>query len=127
MTSPSAFLYRYTPGSVGMVRIFWRRSIARGMLHSIRWRSPKAVHHPEETLCQNRGPMNRKLTIRVGDDLHCWLKGTSRLVGVPVSRIVLDLLEKARVQQGKQRFLRHAGAISGLPADRSSRKGFSRE
>src|SRR5262249_43834961 len=26
MTSPSAFLYRYTPGSVGMVRIFWSRS-----------------------------------------------------------------------------------------------------
>src|SRR4029077_6893715 len=29
MTSPSAFLYRYTPGSVGMVRIFWRRSMGR--------------------------------------------------------------------------------------------------
>src|ERR1700674_1080123 len=27
MTSPAAFLYRYTPGSVGKVRIFWWRSI----------------------------------------------------------------------------------------------------
>src|ERR1700757_1240716 len=27
MTSPSAFLYRYTPGSVGMVRIFACRSM----------------------------------------------------------------------------------------------------
>src|SRR5215831_9069562 len=29
MTSPSAFLYKYTPGSVGMVRILARRSMAQ--------------------------------------------------------------------------------------------------
>src|SRR6476469_7119615 len=28
MTSPSAFLYRYTPGSVGIVRIFDNKSIS---------------------------------------------------------------------------------------------------
>src|SRR5260370_23377849 len=35
MTSPSAFLYRYTPGSVGMVRIFCSRSIGRCVYRAI--------------------------------------------------------------------------------------------
>src|SRR5258708_2631537 len=35
MTSPSAFLYRYTPGSVGMVRIFCSRSIRRCVYRAI--------------------------------------------------------------------------------------------
>src|SRR5271166_5076552 len=35
MTSPSAFLYRYTPGSVGMVRILACKSIARGIFFLI--------------------------------------------------------------------------------------------
>src|SRR5579859_4877747 len=34
MTSPSAFLYRYTPGSVGIVRILACRSMARGISNS---------------------------------------------------------------------------------------------
>src|ERR1022692_322883 len=38
MTSPSAFLYRYTPGSVGMVRIFACRSMAQG-IYSIGWQT----------------------------------------------------------------------------------------
>src|ERR1035438_3748668 len=38
MTSPSAFLYRYTPGSVGMVRIFACRSMARE-IYSIGWQT----------------------------------------------------------------------------------------
>src|SRR6185437_11544621 len=33
MTSPSAFLYRYTPGEVGMVRIFCCRSTAGYYFH----------------------------------------------------------------------------------------------
>ena len=43
-----------------------------------------------------------------------------------VGRLIREQLETAKSKGGKQRFLRHAGAIAGGPPDVSSRKGFSR-
>src|SRR5277367_433289 len=42
MICPSAFLYRYTPGEVGSVRIFWSRSIQfkRELMRERETRSP---------------------------------------------------------------------------------------
>jgi hypothetical protein len=54
-----------------------------------------------------------------------WLKDTADRTGVPVGRIIRQHLEQAKVGS-KQRFMRHAGAITG-PPDLSSRKGFSRK
>jgi Ribbon-helix-helix protein, copG family len=69
--------------------------------------------------------MSNTLTVRLPEDMIAWLKETSRATGVPVGKLIRDQLETARQQQGKQRFMRHAGTISG-PADLSSRKGYSR-
>jgi hypothetical protein len=49
-----------------------------------------------------------------------------RRTGIPVGRLIREQLETAKSKGGKQRFLRHAGAIAGGPPDVSSRKGFSR-
>jgi hypothetical protein len=70
--------------------------------------------------------MNYKLTVRLTDELRQWLRDISRSTGVPVSRLIREHLEDAKARSGKQRFMRHVGAMSGLPADLSSRKGFSR-
>lgn len=43
-----------------------------------------------------------------------------------MGRLVREQLESARSSHGKQRFLRHLGAIKGGPPDLSSRKGFSK-
>ncbi len=43
-----------------------------------------------------------------------------------MGRLVREQLESAKSNAGKQRFMRHAGAIKGGPSDVSSRKGFSR-
>jgi len=69
--------------------------------------------------------MSQTLTIRLTEELLRWLKDTAKRTGMPVGRIVRQQLEEAREEKGSQRFLRHAGAISG-PSDLSSRKGFSR-
>jgi len=69
--------------------------------------------------------MGHTLTIRLTEELMAWLKETSRRTGVPMGRLVRDQIEAAKSSRGK-RFLRHAGAIKGGPADISSRKGFSR-
>lgn len=69
--------------------------------------------------------MGHTFTIRITDELLDWLKETSRRTGIPVGRLIREQLETARAEGGKQRFLRHAGAISGGPPDVSSRKGFS--
>jgi len=66
------------------------------------------------------------LTIRITDELRDWLEETSRRTGVPVGRLIRQRLEEER-RSGKQRFMKHAGAIKGGPIDVSSRKGFSRE
>ena len=71
--------------------------------------------------------MGHTLTIRLTDELLSWLKETSRLTGIPVGRLVREQLESAKSNRGKQRFLRHLGAIKGGPPDVSSRKGYSRE
>lgn len=71
--------------------------------------------------------MSHTLTIRLTDDLLDWLKESSRRTGVPVGRLIRQQLEAAKVNGGQQRFMRHAGAIGGLPADLSMRKGFSRK
>lgn len=70
--------------------------------------------------------MSHTLTIRLTDELLDWLKETSRRTGIPVGRLIREQLETARAKGGKQRFLRHAGAIAGGPPNVSSRKGFSR-
>jgi hypothetical protein len=68
--------------------------------------------------------MGHTLTIRLTDELLNWLKETSRITGIPMGRLIRDQLEVAKENSGKQRFLRHLGAIKG-PPDLSSRKGFS--
>jgi Ribbon-helix-helix domain len=68
--------------------------------------------------------MSHTLTIRLTEELLNWLKEVSRRTGMPVGRIIRQQLETAK-KGGKQRFLRHAGAIDG-PSDLSARKGFSR-
>jgi hypothetical protein len=69
--------------------------------------------------------MSLTLTIRLTEELRDWLKETSHRTGLPVGRLVREQLESAK-SGGKQRFMRHAGAIKGGPTDVSSRKGFSR-
>jgi len=71
--------------------------------------------------------MSHTLTIRLTEELLDWLRDTSRRTGVPVGRLIRQQLESARANGGKQRFLRHLGAISGGDPDVSSRKGFSRK
>lgn len=68
--------------------------------------------------------MSNTITFRATDDLVAWLKETARRTGVPVGRMIRHQLEQVKTG-GKQRFMRHAGAISGGPTDVSSRKGFS--
>jgi hypothetical protein len=70
--------------------------------------------------------MSHTLTIRLTEELLDWLKETSRRTGMPMGKLVREQLESARANGGKQRFMRHAGAIRGGPPDLSSRKGFSR-
>jgi hypothetical protein len=70
--------------------------------------------------------MTYRLTIRLPDELVVWLKEVSRRTGVPVSQLVREQVESAKSKEGKQRFMRHVGAIKGGPPDLSSRKGFSR-
>jgi hypothetical protein len=70
--------------------------------------------------------MSHTLTIRLTEELLEWLKDLSRRTGVPVGRLIRQRLEEARSNDGGQRFMRHAGALSG-PPDLSSRKGFSRK
>ena len=43
-----------------------------------------------------------------------------------MGRLIREQLEAVKANSGKQRFLRHLGAIKG-PPDLSSRKGFSKE
>jgi predicted DNA-binding protein len=69
--------------------------------------------------------MSHTLTIRLTEELLAWLKEVSRRTGLPVGRIIRQHLESAREEKGNQKFLRHAGLISG-PPDLSSRKGFSK-
>jgi hypothetical protein len=70
--------------------------------------------------------MGHTLTIRLTEELLAWLKETSQKTGLPVGRIVRQQLEAAKSSGGKQRFMRHVGALSG-PPDLSSRKGYSRK
>jgi len=69
--------------------------------------------------------MSHTLTIRLTEELLAWLKEMSKRTGMPVGRIIRQQLESARGEKRTQKFLRHAGLISG-PPDLSSRKGFSR-
>ncbi len=71
--------------------------------------------------------MGNTLTIRLPQEMIDWLKETSRRTGIPVGRLIREELESAKSRRGKQRFMRHAGAIKGGPPDVSSRKGFSQE
>ena len=68
---------------------------------------------------------NTLLTLRVPEELANWLAEISRRTGLPVGKLIRDQLEKARHEQPKPDFMRHAGSIRG-PRDLSTRKGFSR-
>jgi hypothetical protein len=70
--------------------------------------------------------MGHTLTIRLTEELLSWLKETSRRTGIPMGRLVREQLESAKANGGKQKFMRHLGAIRGGPPDLSSRKGFSK-
>ena len=70
--------------------------------------------------------MSHTLTIRLTEELLAWLRALSRRTGVPVGRLVRQRLEEMKAEDGGQKFLRHAGALTG-PPDLSSRKGFSRK
>jgi hypothetical protein len=70
--------------------------------------------------------MSHTLTIRLTGELLDWLKETSRVTGIPMGKLIREQLESARANTGKQRFLRHLGAIKG-PHDLSTRKGFSKQ
>lgn len=70
--------------------------------------------------------MSNTLTIRLPEEMIAWLKETSRRTGIPVGRLIREQLESAKAQGGKQRFMRHAGTMSG-PPDLSSRKGYTRK
>jgi len=69
--------------------------------------------------------MSHTISVRLTPELAEWLQETSRRTGLPAGRIIRQQLERARSEAGNQRFLRHAGKISG-PQDLSSRKGFAR-
>jgi predicted DNA-binding protein len=69
--------------------------------------------------------MGHTISIRLTPELAEWLQEKRRRTGLPASRIIRQQLERARAEAGNQRFLRHAGEISG-PRDLSSRKGFAR-
>jgi predicted DNA-binding protein len=69
--------------------------------------------------------MSNTLTVRLPEEMIAWLKETSRRTGIPVGRLIREQLESAKLKEGKQRFMRHAGTMSG-PPDLSSRKGYSR-
>jgi len=69
--------------------------------------------------------VSHTLTIRLTEEILEWLKDTAKRTGVPVGRIIRQHLEQAKTGS-KQRFMRHAGIISG-PSDLSSRKGFTRK
>ena len=69
--------------------------------------------------------MSHTITVRLTEELAAWLAETARKTGLLVGRIIRQQLERGRAESGGQRFLRHAGKISG-PADLSSRKGFGR-
>jgi len=68
--------------------------------------------------------MSHTITVRITEEQAAWLAETARRTGTPAGRIIREQLEQALVTEGKQRFLRHAGKISG-PADLSLRKGFA--
>ena len=69
--------------------------------------------------------MRNTICIRLSPELAEWLEEESRQTGLPAGRIIRHQLEQARTERGNQRFLRHAGKISG-PSDLSARKGFTR-
>jgi predicted DNA-binding protein len=69
--------------------------------------------------------MRHTIGIRLTSELAEWLEQQQRQTGMPAGRIIRQQLERARKEAGNQRFLRHAGKISG-PAGLSSRKGFAR-
>lgn len=50
--------------------------------------------------------------MRLTGKLLAWLKETLRRIGVPMGQFFREQLESARSNSGKQRFLRHAGALS---------------
>jgi hypothetical protein len=69
--------------------------------------------------------MSHTISVRLTPELAEWLQERRRETGLPASRIIRHQLERARSEAGTQRFLRHAGKISG-PQDLSSRKGLAR-
>jgi predicted DNA-binding protein len=70
--------------------------------------------------------MGDTVTIRLTEELAAWLRTTARKTGVPVSQLVREHLERAKLDTAEKPFLRFAGIMSG-PSDLSSRKGYSKK
>jgi predicted transcriptional regulator len=69
--------------------------------------------------------MSTTITIRLSKELADWLAHVADKTGVPQGKIVRDQIERARLRDTTQPFMRLAGAMRG-PKDLSKRKGFSR-
>lgn len=69
--------------------------------------------------------MSQTITIRLSKELADWLSRVASKTGVPQGKIVRDQLERARVTDSSQPYMRLAGAMRG-PKDLSRRKGFTR-
>jgi hypothetical protein len=64
--------------------------------------------------------------VRISAELNVWLRKVSGQTVLRLGRLVREALEEAMTRQAKpkQRFLRHAGVISGPPG-LSSRRDYS--
>lgn len=71
--------------------------------------------------------MSRTFSIRLPKDLADWLAKSAAATGVSQGKLIKDVLERARAAGEKRRYLRLVGCVRGLPADLSSRRGFSRK
>ena len=70
--------------------------------------------------------MGNTISIRLTEEQRAWLEQRSRKTGLPISRIIRESIDKSRADHSRDSWRSLAGSVKGLPADLSSRKGFSR-
>ena len=68
--------------------------------------------------------MSNTITVRLPEDLACWLEAASKKAGVPRGRIIREQLELAR-RRHDQPFLHLAGSAESA-RDLSAREGFAK-
>jgi hypothetical protein len=71
--------------------------------------------------------MSNTLTIRLPEELLERLREKSRRTGLPMGRVVRQLLEAALQPDANQAWRKFAGVLKDGPPDLSSRKGYSRK